>query len=261
MLVAAFEIQVGGPLQVGPAARFEHKGMGAAAVEPYVENVGNTFIVGESIVWPKEALRRCLAPRVDALFAHCGDDAGVDGGVSQILAGGAVDEQGDRHAPGALPRDYPIGPAFDHRAEPVAALFRHKPRRGDGGNGLFAQGLTVAGLVHRDEPLRGAAVNDLFLRPPRMRIAVLELRRRQQPAGVAQRGADGAFGVVELVADDIALALQPQPVGPVGAIGAIAEHGEHRLDAVRLAQREIVLTMVGRHMDEAGAGIGGDEVA
>ena len=35
---------------------------------------------------------------------------------------------------------------------------------------------------------------------------------------------------------------------------------EHRIDPRRLADQEILLAMVGRHMDEAGAGVGGDMV-
>ena len=92
-----------------------------------------------------------------------------------------------------------------------------------------------------------------------MRIAVLEVRaRREQRAGLAQVGADRPVGRVELVVDDAALAAEPQPVGPVDAVRI---DREHRIDAVRLAQHEIVLAMIGRHMDEAGALVGGDEVA
>ena len=36
---------------------------------------------------------------------------------------------------------------------------------------------------------------------------------------------------------------------------------ERGVDAVRLAQQEVVLAMVGGHVDEAGTGVGGDEVA
>ena len=46
-----------------------------------------------------------------------------------------------------------------------------------------------------------------------------------------------------------------------GAIFAVRLDREHRVDAVRLAQLEIVLAMVGRHVDQAGALVGGDEVA
>src|SRR3546814_13821894 len=36
---------------------------------------------------------------------------------------------------------------------------------------------------------------------------------------------------------------------------------EHGVDAVCLAQVEIILAVIGRHMDEAGAAVGGDEIA
>ena len=174
MLVAAFEIEVGGPVQVGPAAAFEHKGMGAAAVEPDVENVGDALVIGEVIVVAQETLRRGLAPGIDALFAHRGDYAGVDRGVAEILPGGAVDEQGDRHPPGALAGDHPVGAAFDHRTEAVAALFGDEARVGDGGDGLFAERASlspcgrgrlarqrggVRGCVGGDSPLTPAAAS------------------------------------------------------------------------------------------------------
>ena len=53
----------------------------------------------------------------------------------------------------------------------------------------------------------------------------------------------------------------PPSHAPVGAIEARAVDREHRVDAVRLAQQEVVLAMIGRHMDEAGALIGRDEIA
>ena len=55
-----------------------------------------------------------------------------------------------------------------------------------------------------------------------------------------------------------ALAAEPQPVLAIFAVGL---DREHRIDAVRLAQLEIILAMVGRHMDQAGAAVGGDELA
>ena len=38
-------------------------------------------------------------------------------------------EHRDRHAPGALARDHPVGPALDHAGDAVLALRRH-PARG-----------------------------------------------------------------------------------------------------------------------------------
>src|SRR3546814_10645359 len=77
-------------------------------------------------------------------------------------------------------------------------------------------------------------------------------------AGLAKVGADRAVGGVELGVDDAALAAEPRPVGAVLAVALDREDG---VDAVRLAQVEIILAMVGRHMDEAGAAVGGDEIA
>ena len=92
-----------------------------------------------------------------------------------------------------------------------------------------------------------------------MRIAVREIvRRREQRARRAQVGADRPVGGDELLVDDAALAAEPRPVG---AVHPRAVDREHRVDAVFLAQQEIVLAVVGRHMDEPGAGVGGDEVA
>src|SRR3546814_19798557 len=77
-------------------------------------------------------------------------------------------------------------------------------------------------------------------------------------AGLAKVGADRAVGGVELGVDDAALAAEPRPVGAVLAVALDREDG---VDAVRLAQVEIILAMVGRHMDEACADVGGDEIA
>jgi hypothetical protein len=82
--------------------------------------------------------------------------------------------------------------------------------------------------------------------------------RRQQPARLAQRGADRPVGCVELRVDDRAFTAQPRPVR---AVLAIALDREDRIDPVRLAQQEVVLAMVGRHVDKAGAAVGGDEIA
>ena len=41
MLVGAFEIEVGWPLEVGPAAALQHKGVGATGIEPDTSFVKN----------------------------------------------------------------------------------------------------------------------------------------------------------------------------------------------------------------------------
>src|SRR3546814_18078320 len=49
--------------------------------------------------------------------------------------------------------------------------------------------------------------------------------------------------------------------GPILTVLAVALDREHGVDAVCLAQVEIILAVIGRHMDEAGAAVGGDEIA
>src|SRR5262249_44704466 len=126
-------------------------------------------------------------------------------------------------------------------------------------------------LVHRDEPLWGAAVDDLRLRPPRMRVAVLEVcARREQRTRLAQIPTDPSLRPLELRRQVRAAGRwhravaprppppEPQPVGPVEAPRI---DREDRIDAVGAAQLEIVLAMIGRHVDEARALVGGDEIA
>src|SRR5271165_5703941 len=58
--------------------------------------------------------------------------------------GGFAHKYGDRHAPGTLPRDHPVGAIRDHAVDTVLALRRHPARRLDGGECSRAQ--RVAGL-------------------------------------------------------------------------------------------------------------------
>ena len=244
VLVRAFDIEVGGPALFGPVPALEREDVGAAAVEPDVEDVGR----------PSRNRRGCGSAeegggivRVQA-STPCSPIAStmraLTSLVDQQLAGLPLDEERDRHAPGALAADHPVGPLLDHRAQPVAALLRHEAGVGDRLHGDMAQRAPslrrraacveqraalilpplprrTSGtasrrhrLVHGDEPLRGAAVDDLGLRPPRMRVAMLEVRARgEQPAGLAQVRADRPVGRIELGVDDAALPAEPQPVG------------------------------------------------
>ena len=79
----------------------------------------------------------------------------------------------------------------------------------------------------------------------------------QQAAGGGKIAADRPVGGVEFRIDDRSLAAQP---GPVGAVLAVAFNCEDRVDPMRLAQQEVVLAVVGGHVDQARAAVGGDEV-
>ena len=85
-----------------------------------------------------------------------------------------------------------------------------------------------------------------------MRIGVDEGAALHQAAGRDQRLADGVCR-----AEDMHAGEQRH----LGQIGAVVGDGFGHADAVRLAEGEIVLAVAWRHMHEAGALLGGDEVA
>ena len=100
-----------------------------------------------------------------------------------------ADEHRDRHAPGALARDHPVGLAVDHAVDAVLARRRHPLRDRDrvqraGAQRVAGFRLAIVGdvLVHRDEPLRRVAEDHRLLRAPGMRILMLEPSARQQHA-------------------------------------------------------------------------------
>ncbi len=111
-----------------------------------------------------------LEPGVGALFLEGLADALVDRLVLEDVVGRLVVEHGDRHAPGALAAQHPIGAIGDHGAQAVLAGGRVELRRIDGSERAGAQ--RVAGFlpvdvaVHVDEPLRRVAEDDRLLRAP-----------------------------------------------------------------------------------------------
>ena len=74
MLVGAFKIEVGRPALLGPMAALQREHMGAAAVEPDVEDVGDALIVGGVVAVAEIFLRPLVVPGVDALGLDRRDD-------------------------------------------------------------------------------------------------------------------------------------------------------------------------------------------
>ena len=167
MLVRAFEIERGRPFQLRPLSRARK-----AWVEPESNHTSMMSVTfshsAGSYALPRNRAGIGGEPDVRALALDRGGDALDDGRVAQRLAGLAVDEDRDRHAPGALARDAPIRPALDHRRDAVAALRRDPAGLVDRLERLVAQPVRR----HRDEPLRRVAEDQRRLRPPGMRIGM-----------------------------------------------------------------------------------------
>ena len=104
---------------------FEHEGMRRAGIEPDVENVVDLLpvLVGER---PEKTLARAVGvPGVGAFLFESVRDARIDLFVLQDFDRAVAllaHEHRDRHAPGALARDHPVGPALDHAGDAVLAL-------------------------------------------------------------------------------------------------------------------------------------------
>ena len=258
MLVRAFEVEIGRPLQ--PVVAFEREGVRAARVEPDVEDVGHLLEVGGIVFVAEEALGRALEPGIRALGAERLDDAAHHLGVAQRLAGLLVDEHRDRHAPGALARDVPVRPRLDHRAQAVVAGARHEACRVDRRQRLFAQGPADLGdrLIHGDEPLRRVAEDDRRLGAPGMRIGVGDATRGEQLAHLVEQRDGGAVGVALLAVLRVdALAREQRHMR---IIRAVLGHRVRHFHAVGDAQLVVVGAMARRDVHEARAGIGRHEV-
>ena len=185
MLVGAFEIKLRRPGEV--LALLQHEGVGAAGVEPDIENVVDLLPIvriGDE-AFEETLLGALLEPGIGALLLRTprrcaratrrtlpqirmrpGDDRPLVLAVPDDVA-----EHGDGNAPGALARHDPVGTRLDHPCDAVLALRRHPARVADGRKRAGAERvrLLFQAPVHGDEPLRGGAEDHRLLRAPGMR--------------------------------------------------------------------------------------------
>ncbi len=161
MLVRAFEIQdfvgpaVAHPVDAREARKVfwivQREGMGRARIEPDIEHVVDLFVIcpGRSRAQgsarrrlPRTRRRRPLVrtrPRCARLTLV------VDKDFLCVL----IDEDRDRHAPGALARDHPIRAVGDHAGDAVFASRRIPFRDGDFAQRDLAQGMLSSALILR----------------------------------------------------------------------------------------------------------------
>ena len=181
VLVGAFEIhhEVGAASIRAPDSGetgemlgvFEHEGMSRAGIEPDVEDVVHFLPAVFAVRSEKPFARAVGIPGIRTLLLERFDDAEIHLRIVEDFDRAVrlfLDEYRDRHAPGALARDHPIGPALDHAGDAILALRRHPARRLDRGERATAQGVvaTIDILVHRNEPLRRVAKDHRLLRTP-----------------------------------------------------------------------------------------------
>src|SRR5262245_2591802 len=152
MLVGALEIHHGVTaavllaLDAGKAREvlrvLQHEGVRRARIEPDIEDVIDLLPRLPGVLAEKALARAGRIPGVGAFLLERLRDARIDTRVVEDLdraVGLFAHEHGDRHAPGALARDHPVGPALDHAGDAVLARRWHPARRLDGGERAIAQ--------------------------------------------------------------------------------------------------------------------------
>ena len=170
MLVRAFEVEVGRRADLRPALR--DAVMRDTRVEPDVHDVGDFFVVCRLGAEQRRGIE--IEPCVDAIGTHELRDLLEQFRRAWVqFAGFAMREQRERHAPGALARDAPVGAAGDHAVDALLTPGRRPLDLAD----LGQRGLAQAGLFHADEPLRRGAKDHRRLVPPAVRIAVADTIR------------------------------------------------------------------------------------
>ena len=154
---------------------------------------------------------------------------------------------GQRRAPVALARERPVDVVLQPVAEAAVLDVLGMP-----GDLLVGGQQLVADPRRRDVPGGLGVVQQRRRAAPAVRIGVLVVLGAQQPAALAQ------------VLDEIGVGvLDEAPL--VGAdalvVGAVQPHRVDDVQAVLLAEAEVVLAEGDRGVHEAGAVVGGDEVA
>ena len=161
VLVGGFEVEIRRRVELGMLV--EHRCMRAAGIDPHIERVAAFFHTCGQTETAGEFGIALLEPEVRALVLDRIGDLARKLGREDRLAIGA-EENRQRHAPGALTRDAPIGSRLDRAIDAVAAP-RGKP-------------LDLVDLLkrltpqsfERNEELLDRAENDRRLRAPAMRV-------------------------------------------------------------------------------------------
>ena len=175
-----------------------------------------------------------------------------------------ADENRQRHAPGALARQHPIRLVRDHALDPVLARWRRPSRAFNRVDRKRPQRLAALRIgerpIHGQKPLGSIAEDHRRLRPPAVRILVLEPAARDERPGLDQRIDDSSVGVADLpVVGDDALAFEARRLFGEGAV-FVDRIGNAGLDpallkkpCVRRPELEVLAPVAGSGVNKARA--------
>ncbi len=242
VLVGAFEVQIGGEGQ--PRAPRQHAGVRDAGVEPHVQGIVDPFVLRCIITQQLHGID--CEPGIDTTFFDAQRRL-----LDQLrrarmeLTALAVHEQSDRHAPGALARNAPVGAILQHALDARPPPGRHELHVADR---LARSGQQQVGL-HGDEPLGRCAKDHRRLVAPAVRVAVLVRHLVQQRATLAQQLDDRRVGLEHVLAGHERRALDEHAL-PVDRV--------QHIEAIRLPDQKVIRAMPGSSVHRAGTRLGRD---
>ena len=241
MLVRPLQIQIRRPVE--PLSLVQHTFVGHPRIEPDIKRIGDLFVVLRVITQQLTGIE--VKPGIDAVALHPHRDL-----LHQPLSIWVqitrhfVHKQRNRHAPGTLAGDTPVGPVSQHAVDPRAAPIRdplHALHRLLGGRQQ-----TIA--CHADKPLGRCTEDDRGLVPPTVRIAVLERFVAQENAALRQGRDDVIIGLKDM------LACKHRRVRVVDAITA---DGVIHLQVVALTHVKVFKAVCRRSVHAASTCLGG----
>src|SRR6202035_5087426 len=112
----------------------KHKCVGRSGIEPDVENVVDFLPVVLGELAEETLARPGFVPGVGAFLLEGLDEADIHVGIVENLDRTVrlfLDEERDRHTPGALARDHPVGAGYDHSSDTILTLCRNPTSRRD----------------------------------------------------------------------------------------------------------------------------------
>ena len=267
MLVATLEIDIGLPVlhaflfgMMQLRSLHDYRARAGTGIDPYIERV-HRFTVGLG-AFPVSGLYvgpegSCVAfePDVGPVFFNERGGVTHDAGIEDRFGAGI--KRRDRHAPGALAADAPIGPAFHRAFDSVLAPAGHPVHFVDGGERLLTEIL----VIDLDEPLIHRPENHRRLTAPTVWVAVRILLVMHESIESAEERKHGFVGFASTVLFENGLADQLRGHLCLGrqiiGVGEFAGVIDRRINgqAVLAAEPVILQSVPGRdvHKPRAGA--------
>ncbi len=227
--------------------------MAGAGIEPDIENVVLFREFRRSALRADGSRRHqfgggLLEPDIGGMLCEQIHHAVQNLPIGQRIPARRAIEHDDRHAPDALARNAPVGPARDHVGDAFFAPLRHPLHGFD----RIERLLPKAVVVHPDEPLFGGAEDGGVVAAPAMRIRVLDVLDREQRAVLFQDIDDERIAFPDGLAEELERGSAPRSAfGVEEAPGGI--HRAIDRQPVLHADDVIFLAVAGRRMNRAGA--------